>query len=96
MTADTRPSGETLPELDPRGLFKDAFAIEGIVEADCGWIFFDWALGLPETANPRAMIRALTEEYSDQPRDHPMMIVLREGLEKPVSARPRRSARRRG
>lgn len=86
---------QDLPPLDPRGLIRDAFAIEGIVEPDCRSIFFDWALGLPEQADARAMIAALVEHYADQPDDHPMMVVLREGLEKQARDRPRRSSRRR-
>lgn len=94
MSDRATTSKADLPALDPRGLIEDAFAIEGIVEPACRSIFLDWALGLPEGADARAMIAALVERYSSQPADHPMMRVLQEGLDR--QARPgRRSSRRR-
>lgn len=66
--------------LDPRGLISEAFRIEGIVEADCRSIFFDWALGLGAEQDPPAAIEALIARHADQPADHPMRLVLLEGL----------------
>lgn len=80
--------------LDPRGLIREAFRIEGITPEACRTIFLDWALGLPDDADSAALIAALIERHADQPADHAMVAVLREGLEK--TARPRPSARRRG
>lgn len=82
--------------LDPRGLIREAFRIEGITEPDCRSIFFDWALGHSAETEMRQAIEALLTAYADAPADHPMISVLREGLtasEPP--ARGRRSARRR-
>lgn len=78
---------------DPRGLIQESFRIEGITEADCRSIFFDWVLGLPaETASEEA-IRFMLELHRDEPDGHPMKAVLREGLQPP--ARRGRSPRRR-
>ncbi len=80
--------------LDPRGLISEAYRIEGITEPDCRSIFFDWALGLDPEANPRDAIEALLARHAaEQPDDHPMTQVLREGLAAP--ARARRGRRRR-
>lgn len=81
--------------LDPRGLIREAFAIEGIAEPDCRSIFLDWALGLPEGADASAMIAALLEAHADKPADHPMMAVLREGLNREAGPPRRRGGRRR-
>ena len=73
---------------DPRELILEAYRIEGITEADCRSIFLDWALGLKDGQDSRDGVRALLEHYRDQPRDHPMTIVLHAALE--TAARPRR------
>lgn len=79
--------------IDPRGLIRESFRMEGLTSEDCRTIFLDWALGLAEDADTASLIKALIERYADEPADHPMMAVLREGLER--SARKRPSRRRR-
>lgn len=66
--------------FDPKGLIRESFRIEGIGDAECRSIFVDWALSLADSA-PRAAIEALLSRYADQPADHPMLAVLREGLD---------------
>lgn len=73
------PSKSTDPN-DPRGLIAEAFRIDGIHEADCRSIFFDWALGMGADADLRPTIEALLARHADQPADHPMRQVLLEGL----------------
>ncbi|REC57045.1 hypothetical protein DRV84_08095 [Rhodosalinus sediminis] len=82
-------------EPDPKGLIREAYRIEGITEAECRSIFFDWALALPEGAAPRAAIEALLARHADAPEDHPMTRVLREGLAESATPRRRGGARRR-
>ncbi|MCE0504498.1 MULTISPECIES: hypothetical protein [unclassified Roseivivax] len=65
-------------EMDPKGLIREAYRIEGITLEDCRTIFLDWALGLPLEADNGAAIRAMLERYGDP--EHPMTQVLREGL----------------
>ncbi|SLN44334.1 hypothetical protein TRL7639_02350 [Falsiruegeria litorea R37] len=66
--------------LDPKGLIREAYRIEGIVASQCRSIFLDWALSLPDGQDSREAIAALLERYAEQPDDHPMTHVLREGM----------------
>lgn len=77
--------------LDPRGLIRESYRIEGIGAAECRSILMDWALGTPEGADLPAMIAGLLERYGA--REHPMTDLLREGLGK-AGAGPRRRRRR--
>ncbi len=65
--------------LDPKGLIREAYRIEGIGPEECRSIFLDWALSLGEVA-PEAAIPELLDRYADQPEGHPMTAVLREGM----------------
>lgn len=69
-------------EYDPRGLIFEAYRMEGISEAECRSIFFDWALGTELGADTGAMIDGFLAEYAVHAPDHPMSAVLREGREK--------------
>ena len=73
--------------LDPKGLIREAYRIEGITPGECRSIFLDWALSVDEQAEPMSRIEALIARYDDQP-EHPMTEVLREGLQS--ASRPRR------
>lgn len=66
--------------IDPKGLIREAYRIEGITAGECRSIFLDWALSLPEGDDTKATIAALLEKYRDQPAEHPMTAVLSEGL----------------
>ncbi|SPJ29597.1 hypothetical protein [Falsiruegeria mediterranea] len=66
--------------LDPKGLIRESYRIEGIVASQCRSIFLDWALSLPDGQDSRDAIAALLDRYADQPEDHPMSVVLRQGL----------------
>ena len=74
---------------DPRGLIEEAYRME-LTPADCRAIFLDWALGQPDAGPPE--IAALLAHFGSLHPDHPMTMVLREGLETP--RRPRRRSRR--
>lgn len=71
---------------DPKGLIAEAYRIDGITAAECRTIFLDWALSLSGNLTP-VIERLLT----GRPDDHPMTVVLREGL-----SVPKRSGRRGG
>ena len=65
-------------EIDPKGLIRESYRIEGISVGECRSIFLDWALSMPlgvETSEP---IRRLLEIYGQD--GHPMTQVLNEGL----------------
>ncbi|TVQ52998.1 MAG: hypothetical protein EA355_14025 [Rhodobacteraceae bacterium] len=77
--------------LDPRGLIREAYRIEGVTAWDCRSIYLDWALGL--AGDPAEATRALLARYGPAAPDHPMTAVLREGVDaapRPPGARPRR------
>ena len=91
MTAAPRRKGTP---GDPRGLIQEAFRIDGITPEACRSIFLDWALGLPDSSDPREEIARLLVIHSEEDDDHPMKDVLREGLSEP-RALPRRRRRSR-
>jgi hypothetical protein len=62
----------TRDPLDPKGLIRESYVIEGITAAECRSIFLDWALGVPLGQDPRDAVRSLLVQYADQPADHPM------------------------
>lgn len=86
----------TSPDLfDPKGLIREAFAIDGIGAPECRSIFLDWALGLPPGRSAPDEARKLLEHYQNQnPADHPMLATLASATE--VAATPRRRGGRRG
>lgn len=75
--------------LDPKGLIRESFRIEGIGEAECRSIFLDWALSLPEGVDSRAALPGLIERHAGEPAGHPMLGVLREGLGQVTEGRRR-------
>lgn len=72
---------------DPKGLVREAYAIAGITEPECRSIFLDWALSLPDGADPQPHVRALIERHAIP--GHPMTAVLRAALSSPDSPRRR-------
>ena len=75
--------------LDPRGLIREAYRIDGITAAECRSIFLDWALGVPASADPKAEVQALLLQYADQPNAHPMTQTLLAALKDAGPARRR-------
>lgn len=71
--------------IDPKGLIREAYRIDGIDSADCRTIFLDWALSVEVGTDMVPRIEALIERHDQEPNDHPMHAVLREGLQ---SAKP--------
>ena len=69
-------SQRTTDPLDPIGLIREAYAIDGITASECRSIFLDWALR--QADDPRDAIRALLDRHGDAA--HPMTGVLTEGL----------------
>lgn len=83
-------AGRETDMLDPRGLIREAYRIEGIVGPSCRSIYLDWALGLPETQDAAAATAALLDRYAAAHPEHPMTAVLREGVEQAARPRSRR------
>jgi hypothetical protein len=82
--------------IDPRGLFREAYRIEGIDMSQCRSIFMDWALGKESTGAGDSM-KVLLDHYGGLHPDHPMTDVLREGVDggQGTSDGKRRTGRRR-
>ena len=74
--------------LDPKGLIREGYRIEGITYPECRSIFLDWALSLPDGQNAREAIDALVARYGSDHAEHPMTAVLKEG--QAAALRPRR------
>ena len=79
----------TLDEIDKTGLVREAYAIEGITDAECRSIFVDWALKLPSGIPAHDAIAHLLGVYGTGRDDHPMTQVLREGLGAPATPKRR-------
>lgn len=88
----------TKDDLDPRGLIREAYAIEGIGAPECRSIFLDWALGVPQGQDPRALVRRLLDRHGDKAATHPMTQVLQAALDNAaaVGRRGGRAGRLRG
>ncbi len=75
-------------KLDPKGLIKDSYAIDGIAEPECRSIFLDWALGVGLAADAsddtRAQILLLLDVYAVENPTHPMTRTLQYGLDAPA------------
>jgi len=79
----------TEDEVDPGGLIRESYRIDGITDAECRSIFLDWALKLsPGIVHADAIADLLARHGAP---GHPMTAVLRQGLET-----PRRTGRRGG
>ena len=75
--------------LDPKGLIRESYRIEGITPEECRSIFLDWALSL--SGDSVAAIKELLARYQPAFPDHPMTAVLTEGTQTMT-----RQGRRRG
>ncbi len=75
-------------ELDPKALMYEAYRIEGISGSQCRSIFLDWALSLPAGHDSRDAIREIIAQYGAAQPEHPMSLVLTQGLEE--MAQPKR------
>lgn len=93
----TRQDHESIdPDLDPGHLVREAYRIDNIQLAEARSIFLDWAIKLSPDLTPQIAIRRLLALYADQaPEDHPMTLVLKDGLGK-LSGPARRSGGSRG
>ena len=68
------------PAHDPKGLVREAYRIDGITAGECRSIFLDWALSVPLGQDHHPLIERLLLLYGGSQPDHPMTVVLREGL----------------
>jgi len=68
-------------DIDPGGLIAESYNIDGISLPEARSIFLDWAIKLDPIQNPQVAIRRLLALYEARAQvDHPMTLVLRDGL----------------
>jgi glutamate-ammonia-ligase adenylyltransferase len=84
-----------LARMDPKGLIRESYRIDGIGLPECRSIFLDWAISLAPGTEARDVIPALMAAYGVAAPGHPMTQVLSEGLESapPPGRRGGRKAR---
>ncbi|WP_417249061.1 hypothetical protein [Celeribacter sp.] len=83
------------PALDPGGLIRESYRIEGLTIEEARSIFLDWAIKLDPTLDPAIAIRRLLGLYSHlSDAEHPMTRVLEEGLGTIVGPTGRRGGSR--
>ncbi|WP_135505683.1 hypothetical protein [Roseovarius aestuariivivens] len=73
--------------IDPKGLIREAYRMEGISAGECRSVFLDWALSI-EADDHLGHIAGLIARYGEDHPDHPMTKVLQEGLQ--ASQAPKR------
>jgi hypothetical protein len=70
-----------MSDVDPKGLIREAYRIEGIGAEECRAIFLDWALSVPVNVETRDLIETLLARHATaETESHPMTEVLRAGL----------------
>lgn len=77
---------------DPKGLVREAYAIDGIGPGECRSILVDWALSLPVGTDPRPPLARLLARHAARP-DHPMTQLLAEAASAPALPPGRRGGR---
>ncbi len=70
----------TLNDIDKTGLIRESYQIDGIHASECRSIFLDWVIKLPAGITPQQAIHRMLEAYSEERPDHPMTLVMQEGL----------------
>ncbi len=82
---------QDLSVLDPKGLFKDVYIMEGITAGECRSVFLDWAISRKDDVDEKTALKVLHDTYALAEPDHPMSEVLRAAL-----AAGQKKPRRRG
>lgn len=79
--------------IDPKGLIRESFRIEGISDGECRSILVDWALSLAPDTAPAAAMAALLDRHAPDPA-HPMARLLAEGRDGTASPPKRKGGSR--
>jgi hypothetical protein len=78
--------------VDPKGLIRESYKMAGITAEECRSIFVDWALSLKDGVDVKDAMRSALEGYQGA-ADHPMSVVLMEGMQATEMAPTRRGGR---
>lgn len=76
--------------IDPKGLFKDVYSMDGITAGECRSVFLDWAISGRVAGDEQAALATLYAHYGPQFPGHPMTEVLRQATEAPAQKPTRR------
>jgi hypothetical protein len=79
--------------IDPKGLIRESYRIEGITPGECRSILVDWALSLAPGTDAREALRSLAARHWPENPGHPMNAVIDEGLSRDAAAPRRRGGR---
>lgn len=79
--------------IDPKGLIRESYRIDGIGVPECRSIFLDWAISVPVGEDCSDRVRTLLARYRPEHPDHPMTGVLEEAL-RPATPPQRRGGAR--
>lgn len=71
-------TSDDLKAADPKGLIREAYAIDGITASECRSILLDWALSLADATAAPAQAATLGQVYGPKAPDHPMTGLLAE------------------
>ena len=82
-------------DLDPKGLIRDSYRIEGIEEPECRSIFLDWAISRPDGREATDVVALLLDRHGKDFPDHPMTKVLEAAMHPAMQAVRRGGARAR-
>ncbi|SEW13817.1 hypothetical protein SAMN05444851_1644 [Aliiroseovarius sediminilitoris] len=85
---------DLIKAIDPRGLIRESYRIEGIRIEECRSIFLDWALFDDHEMAQAERITTLLDHYGADAPDHPMTQVMRLALDE--AATPKRRGGRKG
>lgn len=69
--------------VDPKGLIRESYNIEGITGGECRSIFLDWAINVNAGEDTLEQVRFLLGTYGIDHPHHPMTETLRAALEEP-------------
>ena len=69
-----------IKDVDPKGLIRESYRIEGISLPECKTIFFDWAIQIPVGTDPAVHIKFCISYYGVVLPNHPMTSVLEAAL----------------
>ena len=74
---------EKLNEIvDPGGLIRESFLMKNLSPAEAKSIFIDWSMKLKSDVTDQIALKCLLEVYDTREyAKHPMLAILREGLE---------------
>ena len=93
MTNGHSQASVDITTVDPKGLIRESYNIDGIQKPECRSIFLDWAIQVPAGVDPTEHIQICLGHFGKQNPDHPMTEVLSEGLV-PPSRTGRRGGRK--